>query len=146
MTTIPIQILLVEDNEGDIFLTREAFEECNLTYELSIARDGNEALDFLFKRNRYENAYTPDLILLDINIPIRNGIEVLKTIKSDDRAKRIPVIMLTTSDSPHDINRAYQNYANTYIVKPLEVSDFINVVSSIESFWMKLVKRPTATQ
>lgn len=133
-----VHILLVEDNEGDILLTREAFEECQVKTELSIAKNGQEALDFLYKRGTFVGAKSPDLILLDINIPIYNGHEVLHQIKSDVELKKIPVIMLTTSSSKHDINKAYDNYCNSYVEKPLNISEFISAILKIEQFWFQL--------
>ena len=108
-------ILLIEDNEGDIVLTIEAFEECKVKTEISVAKNGKEALDFLFKRGAFVDAKRPDLILLDINIPIFNGHEVLKQIKSDANLKKIPVIMLTTSSGQKDIEKAYENHCNSYV-------------------------------
>lgn len=135
-------ILLVEDNEGDIILTKEAFEECKVKTEISIARNGQEALDFLFKRGKFSTSKKPDLILLDINIPIFNGHEVLKQIKSDSILKKIPVIILTTSSSQKDIDEAYENHCNGYIKKPLDVLEFINAVLKIEEFWLQLTTLP----
>lgn len=131
-------ILLVEDNEGDILLTLEAFEESKFKTKVSVARNGQEALDFLYKRGEFIDAKRPDLILLDINIPIFNGLEVLKIIKLDENLMKIPVIMLTTSSSQKDIEKAYSNYCNSYIKKPLEMGEFINVVLKIEEFWLEL--------
>lgn len=131
-------ILLVEDNEGDILLTLEAFEESKLDTEVSLARNGQEALDFLFKKNGFRNVKKPDLILLDINIPIFSGLEVLEKIKSDAELKKIPVIMLTTSSNPMDIEKAYKNYCNSYIKKPLEMDEFLEAILKIEEFWLQL--------
>lgn len=131
-------ILLVEDNEGDILLTLEAFEESKLKTLISIARNGQEALDFLYKRGDFEKVQKPDLILLDVNIPIFNGHEVLAEIKKDKNLKKIPVIMLTTSLSEKDIDLAYSNYCNSYIKKPLEMEEFINSILKIEEFWLQL--------
>lgn len=131
-------ILLVEDNEGDILLTIEAFEESKLETHVSVARNGKEALDFLNKRGEFSNAQKPDLILLDINIPIFNGLEVLEEIKEDERLKKIPVIMLTTSSNQKDIDRAYKNYCNSYVKKPLEMEEFMEAILKIEEFWLQL--------
>ena len=133
-----IHILLVEDNEGDILLTLEAFEESRLTTDISIVKNGSEALDFLFKRGAFKNANKPDLILLDINIPIFNGHEVLQQIKIDSNLKKIPVIMLTTSSNQQDINKAYDNYCNSYVRKPLNMSEFFGAILKIEEFWLQL--------
>ena len=134
----PAHILLVEDNEGDIILTQEAFEECKVKTEISIARNGKEALDFLFKRDGYENAKKPDLILLDINLPIYSGHEVLEQIKLTPVLKKIPIIILTTSSSQGDINKAYDHHCNSYVNKPLEVEEFIQAILKIEEFWLQL--------
>lgn len=131
-------ILLVEDNEGDILLTLEAFEECNVKTEISVAKNGQEALDFLFKKGSFTHAKKPDLILLDINIPIYNGHEVLERIKTDPVLKKIPVIMLTTSSTKQDLNRAYGNHCNSYVEKPLNISEFLTAILKIEQFWLQL--------
>lgn len=131
-------ILLVEDNEGDILLTLEAFEECKIKTEFSVARNGQEALDFLFKEGKFKDARKPDLILLDINIPVYNGHEVLNKIKNENSLKKIPVIMLTTSSNPKDVNLAYDNHSNSYVKKPLEMDDFLKAVLKIEEFWLEL--------
>lgn len=135
-------ILLVEDNEGDILLTLEAFEECKVKTKISIAKNGQEALDFLFKRGSFTNVKKPDLILLDINIPIFNGHEVLQQIKADVHLKKIPVIMLTTSSSQKDINKAYENHCNSYVKKPLDISEFLSAILKIEEFWLQLTTFP----
>lgn len=142
MINEPIHILLVEDNEGDIVLIKDAFDDAKLVNKLSIARDGQEALEFLRKSGKYENAKPPDLIVLDVNLPKKNGHEVLVEIKNDPNLKSIPVIMLTTSSSPRDINTSYQNHVNCYITKPVDVHDFIRVVLSIENFWISIVQLP----
>lgn len=131
-------ILLVEDNEGDILLTMEAFEECKIETEVSVARNGKEALDFLYQKGYYINAKRPDLILLDINIPIYSGHEVLSKIKQDESLKKIPVIMLTTSSNEKDIEKAYNNQCNSYVKKPLEIDDFMEAILKIEEFWLQL--------
>lgn len=132
-----VHILLVEDNEGDIFLTLESFEESNFKAEISVVKNGRDALDFLFKRNDFINAAKPDLILLDLNLPIFNGIEVLKKVKRDSSLKKIPVIILTTSPSQTDIDKAYENNADSYIIKPLDLEEFFKVIMEIEFFWLK---------
>jgi CheY-like chemotaxis protein len=131
-------ILLVEDNEGDILLTLDAFEECRVKTEISIARNGQEALDFLFKRGAFTEAKKPDLILLDINIPIFNGHEVLQQIKADLKLKKIPVIMLTTSSDEQDLNKAYESHCNSYVKKPLDMNDFLSAILKIEEFWLQI--------
>lgn len=139
---IPIHILLVEDNEGDIFLVTEALEERRIINKISIARDGSEALDFLEKKGKYENEDFPDLILLDINLPKKNGHEVLEYIKSSQVLKGIPVIMLTTSSAESDIIRSYKNHANCFISKPVDADSFVKVIYNIENFWINIVKLP----
>jgi CheY-like chemotaxis protein len=134
----PVHILLVEDNEGDILLTLDAFEECKIKTNISVARNGQEALDFLYKRGAFSEALRPDLILLDINIPIYNGHEVLKQIKTDDQLKKIPVIMLTTSSNQKDIDLAYENHINSYVKKPIEMAEFLDAIMKIEAFWLQL--------
>ncbi len=131
-------ILLVEDNEGDILLTLDAFEESKFQTQVSIARNGQEALDFLNKKGEFAKAQRPDIILLDINIPFFNGLEVLQKIKLDEILKKIPVIMLTTSSNPTDIDKAYKNYCNSYVKKPLEMEEFMKAILKIEEFWLQL--------
>lgn len=140
-----VHILLVEDNQGDILLTTEALEESKIINTLSVVQNGKEALDYLFKKEPYQQTKTPDLILLDINLPLKNGHEVLEVIKSDPDKKHIPVIMLTTSSSEKDISKAYKQHANCYITKPLEVTDFFEAIKTLEQFWMQIVKLPTNT-
>jgi CheY-like chemotaxis protein len=133
-------ILLVEDNEGDIILTLDAFEESNFDTEISVVKNGREALDFLFQQGEYTGAQKPDLILLDINIPVYSGHEVLKRIKGTDHLKKIPVIMLTTSASPADIHLAYENHTNSYVKKPLDMEEFLDAILKIGEFWIQLSK------
>jgi len=137
-----IHILLVEDNEGDIFLITEALEEGKIVDKISVTKDGKEAIDFLEKKEKYKNEETPDLILLDVNLPKKNGHEVLEYIKTAENLKQIPVIMLTTSSSDKDVLLSYKNHANCFITKPLDVNNFLTIVSSIESFWINIVKLP----
>ncbi len=139
----PTHILLVEDNEGDILLTTEALESTKLPVSLSVVKDGKQAIDFLLNRGEYKDAVQPDLLLLDINLPKKNGHEVLKFVKGDTQLKHIPVIMLTTSSSPSDINAAYQNHVNCYITKPVDAHSFLDVVSTIENFWISIVNLPS---
>ncbi|MDX5340716.1 MAG: response regulator [Cyclobacteriaceae bacterium] len=136
----PAHVLLVEDNDGDIFLIQEAFAESKFDVDLSMVRNGQEAIDFVFKNKEYQEAKRPDLILLDINIPIFNGHEVLAKIKSDPQMRKIPVIMLTTSSNQRDIDKSYGNNCNAYINKPSEMEGLFQVVLKIEEFWLKLVK------
>lgn len=139
----PIHILLVEDNEGDVFLVTEALEEGKVINKISVTRDGKEAMDFLDKKGKYENEQLPDLILLDINLPKKNGHEVLEYIKEKDELKQIPVIMLTTSSSEKDILLSNKNHANCFITKPVDVDHFLKVIYSIENFWVNIVKLPS---
>jgi len=132
-----IKILLVEDNEGDIVLTQEALKDGRIKNDITIARDGVEALGMLDSGEPL-----PDLILLDINLPKLNGLEVLTAIKTDPRLKTIPVIMLSTSDEQNDIFTSYNNYANCFITKPVDFNRFIDVVHTIETFWISIVKLP----
>ncbi len=137
------EILLVEDNEGDIELTKEAFEDAKFRNNLHVAEDGDEALDFLFKRNGQEKAATPDIILLDLNLPGTDGREVLEIIKGDEILKRIPVIVLTSSKADKDIIESYDLHANCYIVKPVNATKFMDVVQHVENFWVEIVCLPS---
>ena len=139
-----IHILLVDDNEGDILLTKEALDDAHIINKISIAYDGVEAVRFLRKQARTSNM--PDLILLDINLPKMDGTEVLGIIKNDPELKRIPVIMLTTSSAEKDILASYNNYANCYITKPVDLDRFMDVVRTIEDFWISIVKLPKTVQ
>lgn len=142
MSQHAINILLIEDNEGDILLTQEALEECKIQTSLETARDGCEALHLLITKAKQDPKSLPDIILLDINLPKKNGYEVLESVKNHPDLKHIPVIMLTTSSSESDIRRAYQEHANCYVIKPLEINEFIMVTSKIEEFWMTIAKLP----
>lgn len=137
------EILLVEDNEGDIELTREAFEEAKFRNNLHVAEDGDEALDYLFKRNGYEDVITPDIILLDLNLPGTDGREILEIIKVDDVLRRVPVIVLTSSNADKDIIESYNLHANCYIVKPVNAHKFMEVVQHVENFWVDIVCLPS---
>ncbi len=136
------EILLVEDNEGDIEMTREAFEDAHLRNNLHVAEDGETALDFLFKRGAFEDAPTPDVILLDLNLPRINGRDVLQAIKSDKALRLIPTIVLTSSESDRDVHEIYELQANCYIVKPVDAMKFMKVVQQIENFWVDIVCLP----
>jgi CheY-like chemotaxis protein len=129
----PIHILLVEDNEGDIMLTQEAFEDANLLVEMSVVRDGKEAIDFMNKVGKYSNIELPDLVLLDIKLPKVSGLEVLSHIKENVSAKHIPVIMLTTSSYVKDQDQSKQSNANGYLVKPLAIDRFLKIISKLEN-------------
>ncbi len=137
-----INILLVEDNLGDIRLTQEALKEGKISNTLSVVKDGVQAMDFLYKNPPYTDAFTPDLILLDLNIPKKNGQEVLEDIKKDNKLKSIPVVILTTSSSEQDVLQTYANHANCYITKPVDFEQFINVIKIIDDFWLSVVKMP----
>lgn len=138
----PIKILLVEDNPGDVRLTREALDEGKVNNHLSTVCNGVEALDFLHRTGCYENAPFPDLILLDLNLPMMDGREVLIHIKNDENLKRIPVVIFTTSQAEQDIRQSYDLHANCYITKPVDLNQLITVVKSIEDFWFTIVKLP----
>ncbi len=138
----PIHVLLVEDSPGDIRLTQEALKDAKMHIRLDIARDGQEAMAFLMREGEYANAPRPDLILLDLNLPKKDGREVLKEIKEDLTLKVIPVVILTTSASEADILRSYSLHANCYITKPVSLDGFLTVVKSIDDFWMSVVKLP----
>jgi chemotaxis family two-component system response regulator Rcp1 len=138
----PIEILLVEDNPGDVRLTIEALKEGKVANKINVAADGIEALAFLRREGKYENAPKPDLILLDLNLPKKNGREVLAEIKMDSRLKCIPVVILTSSQAEKDIVTTYNLHANCYITKPVDFGQFIDVVKSIENFWFTVVKLP----
>ena len=137
-----ISILLVEDNEGDIILTLEALKEAKIYNEINVVRDGDAALQYLNKEGEYQDAETPDLILLDINLPKMDGIEVLAKIKSNEGLRVIPVVMLTTSDSEKDIFQSYQSHANCYITKPVNFENFMEVIQTIKNFWINIVQLP----
>jgi len=137
-----VNILLVEDNPGDVELTREALSESSIESVLHVVVDGVEAIDFLRKQGEFKSAVTPDIILLDLNLPRKDGREVLSEIKTDPEIKRIPVVILTTSDAESDIIRTYDDHANCYIKKPVDLNTFIEVVKKIEGFWFSIVKLP----
>ena len=138
----PVQILLVEDNPGDVGLTIEALKEAKVLNKLTVVKDGIEALSLLRRQGQHTHAARPDLILLDLNLPKKDGREVLAEIKADDNLKRIPVIILTTSENEQDVVKSYNLYANCYITKPLDLDRFIKVVKSIEDFWLGIVVLP----
>lgn len=138
-----INILLVEDNAGDIRLTMEALKEGKVHNQLMVARDGLEALDILYRRGNYVDSIRPDLILLDLNLPKMDGREVLSEIKKDDDLRRIPVVILTTSKSEDDVTQTYDLHANCFITKPVDLDQFIRVVGTIKDFWLTVVKLPS---
>lgn len=136
------EILLVEDNPGDVKLTEKAFENANLINNMHHAADGEEAMKFLNREGQYEDAPRPDIVLLDLNLPKLNGDEVLKRIKDDEQLRRIPVVMLTSSEAEEDIMSTYNLHANAYMTKPVEFSGFIDVVQKVEGFWFSVVRYP----
>lgn len=138
----PIEILLVEDNPGDVRLTLEAFKEGKVLNNLSVVGDGVDALAFLRREGEYVDASHPDLILLDLNLPKKSGLEVLKEIKEDPKFRRIPIVILTVSKDEEDILKGYDRHANCYIIKPVDLDQFMNIVKSIEDFWLTIVKLP----
>jgi two-component system, chemotaxis family, response regulator Rcp1 len=138
----PIEVLLVEDSIGDIRLTREAFKDAKVHINLHVAADGAEAMAFLKREGQHADAARPDLILLDLNLPKKDGREVLREIKESPTLGIIPVVILTTSASEADILRTYQLHANCYITKPVDLEGFLKVVRSIDSFWLSVVKLP----
>jgi chemotaxis family two-component system response regulator Rcp1 len=138
-----LEILLVEDNEGDIRLTIEAFKEAKIRNHIRVVRDGEEALAYLKKEASYADVETPDIILLDINLPKVDGKEVLNVMKTDPLLKSIPVIMLTTSSAESDVQESYANHANSYVIKPVDLDKFMEVIRSIEEYWISIVKLPS---
>ena len=141
-TLQPIEILLVEDNEGDVELTREALAEAKVSNHLHVAEDGLAALRFLRHEEPHGSAPRPDLILLDLNLPLMDGREVLAEVKSDPQLRKIPVVVLTTSQAEEDIVRSYDLHANCYITKPVDFDQFMKVVRSVHDFWVTVVKLP----
>lgn len=139
----PVEILLVEDNPGDVDLTLEALEEAKLRNNVHVAEDGVVALEFLRREGRHSQAPTPDLILLDLNMPRKDGREVLQEIKEDPDLKRIPVVVLTTSEAEQDILDAYEYRANAYIVKPVDLDQFLGTIRTLEDFWLTVVRLPS---
>ncbi|WP_223280194.1 response regulator [Nostoc sp. PA-18-2419] len=139
---MPIEVLLVEDNPGDAQLTRIALEDSKISIHLNVVEDGVEAMAFLRKQEKYVRAAHPDIVLLDLNLPKKDGREVLAEIKADENLKRIPVVVLTTSQAEEDILKAYNLSANCYITKPVDFDQFVKIVKSIENFWFAIVKLP----
>lgn len=137
-----VEILLVEDNPGDVELTREAFAEARVRNRFSVVGDGVEALAFLRREDKYSDAPKPDIILLDLNLPKKGGLEVLAELKEDPDLKKIPVVILTTSQAEEDIVRSYNSHANCYINKPVDFARFMEVVHSLENFWLAVVRLP----
>ncbi|MEU8623609.1 response regulator [Streptomyces sp. NPDC048669] len=144
MTTLehPLEVLLVEDDAGDELMTREAFEDNGVRHTLHVVRDGQEALDFLYRREGHSGAPRPDLVLLDLNLPKYDGREVLKRIKTDPELALIPVVVLTTSSAEEDVLRSYTLHANAYVTKPVDADQFIDAVRQIDDFFVQLVRLP----
>ena len=140
----PVEILLVEDNPDDVTLTVEALGEGKLWNNLNVARDGVEALEYLQRKGPFADAPVPDVILLDLNLPRKDGREVLAEIKTDERLKHIPVVVLTTSQAEQDILKSYRLHANCYVTKPVDFDEFVNIVHSIKDYWFTVVKLPHA--
>ncbi|WP_369750952.1 response regulator [Calothrix sp. PCC 7507] len=139
---MPIEVLLVEDNPGDALLTRIALEDSKISIHLNVVEDGVEAMAFLRKQEQYTAAAHPDIVLLDLNLPRKDGREVLAEIKADENLRRIPVVVLTTSHAEEDVLKAYNLCANCYITKPVDFDQFVKIVRSIENFWFAIVKLP----
>nr|WP_193198104.1 response regulator [Nostoc sp. MG11] len=142
LAIMPIEVLLVEDNPGDAQLTRIALEDSKISIHLNVVEDGVEAMAFLRKQEKYATAAHPDIVLLDLNLPKKDGREVLAEIKTDVNLRRIPVVILTTSQAEEDILKAYNLAANCYITKPVDFDQFVKIVQSIENFWFAIVKLP----
>ncbi len=139
---MPIEVLLVEDNPGDALLTRIALEDSRISVHLNVVEDGVEAMAFLRKQEKYAKVPHPDIVLLDLNLPKKDGREVLAEIKGDENLRRIPVVVLTTSQAEEDILKAYNLAANCYITKPVDFDQFVKIIRSIENFWFAIVKLP----
>jgi len=139
----PVEILLVDDNPADVALTQEAFQDGKLCNNLNVVNDGVEAMEFLRKRGQYASAPTPDFILLDLNMPRKDGREVLAEIKSDEKLKSIPVVIMTVSKDDKDILESYRLHANCYITKPVKFTEFVEIVRTLENFWFSIVTLPS---
>ncbi len=139
------QILLVEDSIDDIEFVKLALEASNIKNDIHITQDGEEALDFFHKRNGFKNVPDPDLVLLDINLPKKNGFEVLEEVKQDPKLQKTPIVALTTSHTQKDVSKVYELRGNCYVTKPADVEEFINVINSISTFWLKVAKLPSDT-
>ncbi len=137
-----VEILLIEDNPGDVRLTKLALKGGKILNNISVVMDGAEAMDFLLKKGKYSEAVRPDLIILDLNLPKKDGRQVLKEIKDNESLRRIPIVVLTTSRDDQDVLKSYNLHANAYITKPLDLDQFIDVVRSIETFWVSVVRLP----
>jgi len=140
---MPFKILLIEDSPADVRLTREALIDAKLIHELFVINDGVEALTFLYQKDEHKDAPRPDIILLDLNLPKKDGREVLEEIKTNDALKSIPIVVLTTSQAEEDILRSYNLHANCYVTKPVDITKFTEIIKSIENFWLTIVKLPS---
>jgi CheY-like chemotaxis protein len=140
----PIEVLLVEDDEGDVLMTREALHEGKVVNRLSVVGDGVEAIAFLRREGPYADAVRPDLVLLDLNLPRRDGRQVLEEVKTDPDLRRIPIVVLTTSEAEEDVLRSYDLHANAYVTKPVDFDRFVEVIRQIDDFWISVVRLPGA--
>jgi CheY-like chemotaxis protein len=138
----PIEVLLIEDDPGDELITREAFDHNKVNNRLNVAHDGQEGLDYLYQRGKYQDAVRPDLILLDLNLPKYDGRQLLERVKSDPDLARIPIVVLTTSSAEEDILRSYELHANAYVTKPVDLDQFISAVRQIDEFFLQVVRLP----
>ena len=143
--SLPIQILLVEDSPGDVSLTRHALKQAKVANELHVVGDGEEAMAYLRREPPFQSAHRPELVLLDLNLPLKDGREVLADMKQDEALTCIPVVVLTTSSDEVDVLRAYQLHANSYVTKPVALGQFLEAVRSIEDFWLAIVRLPSKT-
>ena len=146
VNAMAVDILLVEDNPGDVRLTKEALKDAKVLNQIYVAKDGVEAMEFLNKKGSFKEAPTPDMILLDLNLPRKDGREVLSEIKKDPKLKHIPVIVLTTSKADEDIIKTYNLHANAYITKPVDLNRFVEIIHALEEFWFTIVKLPPKEQ
>ena len=137
-----IQVLLVEDNESDVRLFREAFKDVKLDNNITVIKDGSEVISYLTETEENSKEILPDIIFLDLNLPRKNGIEILKEIKNNDKLKTIPIIMLSTSNSSQDIEKCYESHANSYIIKPVDFDKFIYIIKTIETYWLTIAQLP----
>jgi CheY-like chemotaxis protein len=137
-----VRILLVEDNPADVRLTREALKHAKVRNEISVAQDGEEALEFLRREGRHAQAKRPDVVLLDLNLPRKGGLEVLREVKEDAELRRIPIVIITSSKAEQDIVKSYNLHANCYVTKPVDLEQFLEVVRSVEDFWLSIVRLP----
>jgi chemotaxis family two-component system response regulator Rcp1 len=144
--TEPVDVLLIEDNPGDVRLTKEALKDAKLKIHMHVVGDGMEAMAFLRKQGKYASSPRPDLVLLDLNLPKKDGRQVLAEIKDDTDLKRIPVVIITSSKAEEDVLKSYNLHANCYVTKPLDLDQFITVVQSIEQFWLTIVKLPNGQE